>query len=126
MPLVYVVLRLACVLLWVHVFVEYMAIDPKKKEESLIPSGIEGICPSWLLGADGGVCRLLYAVHQTFSLGPCTATGPLSSRPQSLGGVGDGTLCEDTREDFGLSVSFPSTTYCCRVVFDLCRWDPLA
>ena len=27
MPLFYVVLRLACVILWVHVFVEYMAID---------------------------------------------------------------------------------------------------
>ena len=36
-------------------------------------SGIEGVRPSWLHGADGGVCRLLYAVHQTFSLGPCTA-----------------------------------------------------
>ena len=23
--------------------------------------------------ADGGACRLLYAVHQTFSLGPCAA-----------------------------------------------------
>ena len=42
---------------------------------------------------------------------------PLSSRPQSLGGVGDVTPCEDTREDVGLSVQFPSTTYCCRVFF---------
>ena len=30
--------------------------------------------------------------------------GPLSSRPQLLGRVGDDTPCEDTREDFGLSV----------------------
>ena len=30
--------------------------------------------------------------------------GPLSSRPQPLGSVGDDTPCEDTREDFGLSV----------------------
>ena len=28
---------------------------------------------------------------------------PLSSRPQPLGGVGDETPCEETREDFGLS-----------------------
>ena len=26
------------------------------------------------MGADGGVCRLLYDVHQTLSLGPCAAT----------------------------------------------------
>ena len=30
--------------------------------------------------------------------------GPLSSRPQPLVSVGDDTPCEDTREDFGLSV----------------------
>ena len=30
--------------------------------------------------------------------------GPLSSRPQPLGSVGDDTPCEDTREDVGLSV----------------------
>ena len=40
----------------------------------LVAPGIEGICPSWLHGADGGVCRLLYVVFQTLSLGPSTVT----------------------------------------------------
>ena len=70
MPLCYVVLRLACVIFWVHVFVEYMAIDLLKYVS--VPCLHEGI-RSCLRGANGGVCRLLYAVHQTFSLGPSTA-----------------------------------------------------
>ena len=36
-----------------------------------LPRG-RGDTPRW--GADGGVCRLLYDVQQTFSLGPCAAT----------------------------------------------------
>ena len=37
-------------------------------QEPLVPSGIEEVRSSWLHGAHGGVCRLLYAVHQTLSL----------------------------------------------------------
>ena len=48
--------------------------------------------------------HLLYAVHQTLSLWSLYSDSPLSSRPQPLGSGGDATLCEDTREDFGLSV----------------------
>ena len=40
-----------------------------------------------------------------------------SSQPQPLGSGGDVASCENTKKDFGLSVSFPSTTYCCRVGF---------
>ena len=65
----------------------------------------------------GGVCRLLYAVHQTLSLCSLCSDSPLSSRPQPLGSGGDVAPCEDTREDFGLSLEPPATTYCCRVVF---------
>ena len=46
----------------------------------------------------------LYAVHQMLSLCSLYSNGPLSSRPQPLGRVGDDTSCEDTREDFGLFV----------------------
>ena len=35
--------------------------------------GSRGYAPHGYIGADGGVCRLLHAVHQTFSLAPCTA-----------------------------------------------------
>ena len=48
--------------------------------------------------------RLLYAVHQMLSTWSLYSDGPLSSRPQPLGSVGDDTPCEDTREDFGLSI----------------------
>ena len=45
------------------------------------------------------------AVTLTFvSLCFLYSDSPLSSRPQPLGRVGDVTPCEDTREDFGLSV----------------------
>ena len=56
----------------VRAFFEYVAIDTLTLLSAPVPSGIEGVRPSWLLGAVGGVCRLLYAVHQTLSLGPCT------------------------------------------------------
>ena len=46
----------------------------------------------------------LYAVYQMLSLCSLYSDGPLSSRPQPLGSVGDDTPCEDTREDFGLSI----------------------
>ena len=53
----------------VHVFLEFMALDTLKYAKALwSPPGIGGICPSWLHGADGGACRLLYAVHQILSL----------------------------------------------------------
>ena len=61
--------------------------------------------------------RLFYAVHQTFFLGLLYSDGPLSSRPQPLGSGGDVTLCEDTREDFGLSPQLPATTFRCSVAF---------
>ena len=46
----------------------------------------------------------LYAVRQMLSLCSLYSNSPLSSRPQPLGSGGDATPCEDTREDFGLSV----------------------
>ena len=47
----------------------------------------------------------LFAVHQMLYLfWSLYSDGPLSSRPQPLGSVGDDTPCEDTREDYGLSV----------------------
>ena len=65
--------------------------------------------------------RLSYAVHQMLSLcGPCTATVHRAPGHNRWVSVGDNTPCEDTREDFGLSVKFPATTYCCRVVFLFC------
>ena len=48
-------------------------------------------------------CFFCYAVHQTLSL---YSDIPLSSRLQPLGSGGDVTPCEDTREDFGLSLNF--------------------
>ena len=80
--------------------------------------------PSWR-----GLC--LYAVHQMLALWhlfpfvPLCSNSPLSSRPQPLGRVGDDTPCEDTGEDFGLFVNFPSTTYCCRVFFYFVSPGPL-
>ena len=38
----------------------------------MVPPWIEGVCPSWRYGTDGGVCRLPYDVEQTLPLGPCT------------------------------------------------------
>ena len=35
--------------------------------------------------ADGGVCRLLYDVHQTLSLSSLYSDSPLSSQPQCVG-----------------------------------------
>ena len=46
----------------------------------------------------------LYALHQMLSLCSLYSNSPMSSQPQPLGRVGDDTPCEDTREDFGLSV----------------------
>ena len=46
--------------------------------------------------------------------------GPLSPRPQPLESGGDAAPCEDTREDFGLSLELLATTFCCRVAFK-CR-----
>ena len=36
--------------------------------------------------------------------------GPLSSRPQPLGRGGDAAPCEDTREEFGLSLELSATS----------------
>ena len=49
-------------------------------------------------------CSFPYAVQQTLSLWSLYSDRPLSSRPQPLGSGGDVAPCEDTREDFGLSV----------------------
>ena len=69
------------------------------------PPGIEEMCPSWFHGAMAGSCRLLYDVHQAFfPFWSLCSDSPTSSQPQPLGSVGDDTLCEDTREDVGLSV----------------------
>ena len=70
----------------------------------------------------GGVCRLLFDVHQMMSPWPWSlySRSPLSSRPQRLGSGGDATPCEDTREDFGLPLELLSTAYFCRVVFLIC------
>ena len=47
----------------------------------------------------------LYALHQMlYHFWSLYSDGPLSSRPRPLESVGDDTPCEDTREDFGLSV----------------------
>ena len=51
----------------------------------------------------GAVCAFP-TVHQMLSLCSLYSDGPLSSRPQPLGSGGDVAPCEDTREDFGLSV----------------------
>ena len=40
----------------------------------------------------------------TFPFWSLYSDGPLSSRPQPLGSVGDVAPCEDTREDLGLSL----------------------
>ena len=72
---------------------------PEVCKKPLVPSGIEGICPSWLHGDDGGAGRLLYAVHQVLSLWSLYRCGSWSPRPQPLGSGGDTTPCEDTRGD---------------------------
>ena len=71
----------------VHVFLEFMALDRHLElcKSPLVPPEIEGICPSWLHGADGGACRLLYAVHQMLSLWSLYRCGSWSPRPQPLG-----------------------------------------
>ena len=46
------------------------------------------------------VCR----TPDTFPFWSLYSDGPLSSRPQPLGRGGDVAPCEDTREDFGLSL----------------------
>ena len=75
--------------------------------------------PHWRSRGDGGL-RLLVAfscsVRQTLSLCSLYSDSPLSSRPP-LVSVGDATSWEDTREDFGLYLQFPSTTYFCKVFF---------
>ena len=48
--------------------------------------------------------RPSYVTPEAFPFWSLYSNGPLSSRPQPLGSVGDDTPCEDTREDFGLSV----------------------
>ena len=48
-------------------------------------------------------CLLWRHTSATFLWSLCSDS-PLSSRPQPLGSVGDDTPCEDTREDYGLSV----------------------
>ena len=53
----------------------------------LVPSGIEGVCHSWHHGADGGVCRLLYAVHQMLSLGPCTVAAQTTRARENAEGT---------------------------------------
>ena len=58
--------------LWVRVFLKYVAMDPLEFARAPGPFGDRGGMPSWRHGADGGVCRLLYAVHQILSLGLCT------------------------------------------------------
>ena len=56
----------------VRVCLEFVLIDSLSHSRAPGPSGDRGVCPSWLHGADGGVCRLLFAVYQMLSLGPCT------------------------------------------------------
>ena len=55
------------------------------------------------MGADGRVCSLLYDVHDAV---PCSlySDSPVSSRPQPFWSRREAALCEDTREDFGLSI----------------------
>ena len=96
------VLRMAFVILWVHVFVEFMAIDLLKFARAPGPSGDRGDMPLMAHGADGGACRLLYAVHQMLSLWSLYRCGSWSPRPQPLGSGGDTTPCEDTRGDLEL------------------------
>ena len=57
-----------------QVFIEYTATDACTCSSTLTPQGVEEVCPTWLQGADGWVCSLLYAVHQMLSLVPCTVT----------------------------------------------------
>ena len=52
--------------------------------------------------ADGGVCRLLFAENAL--LWSRYSASPLSSRPEPLGSRREAAPCEDTREDFGLSI----------------------
>ena len=85
---------------YTRAFLEYMDIDPLKFASAPGPFGDRGgICPSWHLGADGGVCCTPYIRRRSLY-----SDGPLSSRPQPLGSGGDAAPCEDTREDLGLSL----------------------
>ena len=65
----------------------------------------------------GTVCACCTQYTRHFPLWSLYSDGPLSSRPQPLGRGGDVAPCDDTREDFGLSLQLPATTYCCSVVF---------
>ena len=49
--------------------------------------------------ADGWVCRLLCAVHQTLSLGPCTVSVNGAAGHKPLGSRREAAPCEDTRQD---------------------------
>ena len=69
-------------------------------KEPLVPSGIEEVRPHVFMGLMAAVVR------STSDIPPWSlySDGPLSSRPQPLGSGGEFTPCEDTREDFGLSL----------------------
>ena len=114
----FVVLRLAFVFLWVHVFFEHMALDLLKYTRAPGPFlDRKGMAPHGCM-----VCRLMYAVHQTLSLGPGTVTVS-GAACHNRWGVAETPLPAKT-QGRTLDCLFPANAYCCRVAFK-CRFKGL-
>ena len=86
----------------VRAFLEYMAKHSLNFGRAPGPSGDRGDVPLKVPWGDGGVCRLMYDVHQTLSFCSLYSGSPLSSWPQPRRSDGDVAPRWDTREDFGL------------------------
>ena len=120
------------VLTHIHDFIEYPLLVQVFVEivywvllKSAMATGLSGLRGRWKwrllrpLALPSFVARSALFLRRTSDVSPWSwySDSPLSSRPQPLGSVGDDTPCEDTWEDFGLSVFVLSTAPCCRVVF---------
>ena len=93
----------SCAGLRVHVFLEYVTVYVLNFERAPGPSGDRGE----MAMADGrcGAACALRSTTDTVPWSLCSYS-PRSSWPQPLGGGGDATPCEDTREERGLFFNF--------------------
>ena len=97
----------------VLVSVGYVATVALKYSRAPTRKRSRGYAPMW---AHGWNRSLLYAVHQTLSLVPCTVTvrGPAG---HNRGRVAERPLLARTQGRTSDCILTPATTYCCRVVF---------
>ena len=85
------------VVVWVHIFFKfgYWEVEGRWQWRLIRPLAL----PSFVARS-----APLRRTPDTFPFWSLYSDGPLSSRPQPLGRVGDVAPCEDTREDLGLSL----------------------